>query len=116
LQPTELTSDLLICPPQLDRLDWDTASQRAACQAILLEPTHPVSLEGRNATRLGTYRINPPPTQRFSTHYTLQLDKPLMSTTHRSGRQHLSQESPFQKPWAEGEILPADTLPSAVIY
>lgn len=75
----------------------DTASQRAACQPILLQPMHPLLLEWGKATSLGTYRTNSPPVQPFAIHYTLQLERPLMSHIHRFERLHVSHESPFQE-------------------
>lgn len=104
--PPELIADLLTCPPQPGRLDGDT---------ILPEPTHPVLLEGRDATRLGTDGTNPTPVRRFSVHCTSQRERPLMSHIHRFQRLLVCHESPIRKPWAEGEIPPADTALWAVI-
>lgn len=104
--PPEPIADLLTCPPQLSRLDGDT---------ILLDPTHPLLLERRDTTRLGTDGTNPSPVQRFSVHCTSQRERPLMSHIHRFQRLLVSHESLIRKPWAEGEIPPADTALWAVI-
>lgn len=97
-----------MCPPQLGRY---TASNVPAGSGGAHAPSF---VGGRNAARLGSHRTEPHPVPCLSIHYTLQLERPLMSQSDLRGCMLPLSHSLGSLGLKEKRLL-ADMLPRAVI-